>query len=57
MSTEEEDPSLVERVASLEADMKWVKDMLVKLDARTWWILGSVVIGFLIAYLGIFLRP
>ena len=48
---EEENPvkTMIERVASLETDMGWVKKTLEKIDRRTWWILGSVVALGLIA--------
>jgi len=48
---EESDPTLAERVAVLETDMKWIKKTLTKIDNRTWWILGSVVVLGLIAIL------
>lgn len=41
--------TMKERVATLEADMGWVKKILEKIDRRTWWILGSVVALGLIA--------
>ncbi len=53
----DEDPALTERVVSLEADMKWVKDTLSKIDARTWWILGSVIVTLLVTLIGILRSP
>jgi len=46
-----EDPTLLERVAVLENDVKWVKKSLVKIEGRIWWILGSVVALGVIAIL------
>jgi len=48
---EPEDPELRERIATLETDMKWVVKKLEAIDARVWWILGSVVVLGVIAIL------
>jgi hypothetical protein len=49
MAEEKDDPDLKERVAKLEADMSWIKKILDKVDKRTWWILGSVILGIIIS--------
>jgi len=36
--------SLAERVATVEADMGWVKKKLETIDNRTWYTLAAVVI-------------
>lgn len=35
-------------LASLETDVKWIKESVDRVDARVWWILGTVVAGTLI---------
>jgi len=47
----QDDPTLAERVATLENDVGWVKKILEKIDRRTWWILGSVVALGIVAIL------
>lgn len=32
----------------LKTDVAWIKSKLEKVDTRTWWILGSVVLGIFI---------
>jgi hypothetical protein len=47
----DDDPSfndLRERIARLETDMKWVKEIVKKVDSRTWYILACVIIGIVI---------
>ena len=53
MTSEEEThpKSLAERVTALETEIPWIKKILEKIDRRTWWILGSVVVLGLIAIL------
>jgi hypothetical protein len=35
-------------VARLETDVKWLKDMLKKVDNRTWTILACVILGIVL---------
>jgi len=51
MDEEEPFTELVERIARLEESMRWVKKALVKLDNRTWMILGTVIVGILVSIL------
>lgn len=49
-----DDPILLElseRVTRLEADMSWIKEKLRNVDSRTWYILGSVLLGVLLTLL------
>jgi len=49
MAKKRNDPDLLndlhERVARLEADLKWVKKLVEKLDNRTWYILAGIIIS------------
>lgn len=42
---------LRERVTALETHWLWIKEALKRIEARSWWILGSVVALGLIACL------
>lgn len=52
----DEDPSLGEGVTTLEADMKWAKETLSKIEGRTWWIRGSVILTLLLTVIRILLK-
>jgi len=43
---------LLERVAKLEADMIWVRELLEKVDKRSWYILSGIIISILVSILG-----
>jgi len=48
---EETNPEILklsERVAKLEADIVWIKNLLEKVDKRTWYILISVLLSILV---------
>ena len=53
MSRDEEDrdPTVLERLAALEEDVKWLKWMVKRLDARLWFIVAGVIISVLIQVL------
>jgi len=50
---ENDDPlgDLRERIAKLEAHVQWIREELGRIDNRSWWILGSVVVLGIIAIL------
>ena len=41
-----------ERVAKLEADMIWVRELLEKVDRRSWYILTGIIVSILVSILG-----
>ena len=43
--------NLAKRVTTLETDMKWIKEILGKVDSRTWYILATVVVGIVVSIL------
>jgi len=43
---------LSERVAKLEADMIWVRELLEKVDRRSWYILTGIIVSILVSILG-----
>ena len=53
MSRDEEDrdPTVLERLAALEEDVKWLKWMVKRLDARLWFIVAGVIVSVLIQVL------
>jgi len=48
---EDRDPTVLERLAALEEDVKWLKWMVKRLDARLWFIVAGVIISVLIQVL------
>ena len=48
---ENRDPTVLERLAALEEDVKWLKWMVKRLDARLWFIVAGVIISVLIQVL------
>jgi len=48
---EDRDPTVLERLAALEEDVKWLKWMVKRLDARLWFIVAGVIVSVLIQVL------
>jgi len=42
---------LSERVAKLETDMRWVRELLEKVDKRSWYILAGIIVSILVSIL------
>ena len=38
-------------MGAVKTDMEWVKKNLKKLDNRTWWILGTIILGIIVQIL------
>ena len=53
MGRDEKDPNptVLERLAALEEDVKWLKSMVNRLDARLWFIVAGVLMSILIQVL------
>ena len=47
----EEVGAIKEHIAVLETNTKWIKEILEKVDMRTWVILGTIIFGVLIQIL------
>lgn len=35
-------------IGIIETDLHWMKDKLEKVDGRSWWILGTVILGIIV---------
>lgn len=36
-----------EEMGVIKNDIAWIKEVLEKVETRTWWILGTIILGFL----------
>lgn len=41
--------SIHERIASMQTDIAWLKDLVKKLDRRTWTILAGIIVSILVS--------
>ena len=58
MARKKNDPEFTERLAFLEADVKWlkneineIKSKIKEIDSRVLWILGGIIISILVTIL------